>query len=127
MRTKDHGIQTSQLPNATTPHAVTPSLHTPPLSNSITPFWLKRLDRVKEEFRSTSWPATAEEGLYQVLALSGQGWAQLMSSLKVDNPKASARQIESAAHQLLWRWDDARSRMKTILKNRKTRRDNGME
>lgn len=91
------------------------------------PFWLKRLDRVKKQFQSTSWPATAEEGLRQVLALSGQGWAQLISSLKVESPKASARQIESAAHQLLRRWDKARTTMKENLKNRKTRRDTGME
>lgn len=91
------------------------------------PFWLKHLNLVKEEFRSTVWPATAEEGLCQVLALSGQGWRQLMSSLKAENPKASAHQIEDAAHQLLWRWDEARTTMRANLKNRKTRRDNGME
>ncbi|WP_168063627.1 hypothetical protein [Candidatus Manganitrophus noduliformans] len=50
-----------------------------------------------------------------------------MSSLKTENPKASAHQIEDAAHQLLWRWDEARTTMRANLKNRKTRRDNGME
>jgi|SRR5581483_6043300 len=91
------------------------------------PFWLKHLNLVKEEFRSTVWPATAEEGLYQVLALSGRGRRQLMSSLKAENPKASAHEIEEAAHQLLWRWDEARTTMRENLKNRKTRRDHGME
>jgi len=88
------------------------------LGQNFPPFWLSRLDLVKAEFRSTHWPATVEEGLYQVLALSDQGWAQLISSLKAENPGASAGQLENAAHRLLRRWDAARRALLSIRESR---------
>jgi hypothetical protein len=81
--------------------------------------WQRRLNIVKAQFRSTTWPSTAEEGLHQVLALSDHGWVQLISGLKAENPGASARQLEDAAHRLLRRWDDARQTLILSRKNQK--------
>jgi len=70
--------------------------------------WLKHLDLVKQEFLSTLWPRTAEEGMRQVLQLSARGWKQLIADLVLEHPKASPEELEHIAYRLVTEWADAR-------------------
>ncbi len=103
------GLQGTRGP--TRPGAVSRALDRPVQGRKkrSVPDWLQRLYLVKAEFRSARWPATEEDGMRQVLALSGEGWATMIAGLKAERPGASARELEDMAHRLLWRWDKARS------------------
>jgi hypothetical protein len=80
------------------------------------PYWLRNLDKVRAEFQSVRWPKSAEEGMRQVLALSEQGWTQLLAGLRAENPGASARKIEASAHRYLQRWESSKRELLFVRK-----------
>ncbi|RMH34851.1 MAG: hypothetical protein D6690_09840 [Nitrospirae bacterium] len=83
----------------------------PGFSKVSHPPWLKDITRIKAEMRSHIWPATAEDGIEEVLALSDQAWRQLRAQLKLHYPKATRCQLEQLAYQQVGQWEEARNRL----------------
>jgi hypothetical protein len=96
-------------------------------SPSMRRLWIKRLDHVKTELRSTRWPRSAEAGMRLVLELSNRGRQHLLASLKADHPRFSTHQIETKAYQLMQRWDQAKASLAARRTRQKGHGASGLE
>jgi hypothetical protein len=77
------------------------------------PLWAQRLHHNRQDpaLRTTSWPASPEEGLLQSLALSDLGHRQWLASLRHENPDKSAQEVEQLAYDSATRWQGVRNRL----------------
>jgi len=65
--------------------------------------WLRRLGQVKAELKGVRFPATAEEGFRQVLALSSTNLRILETQVRSERPGADRRQVRMEVRRLLAR------------------------
>jgi hypothetical protein len=73
------------------------------------PIWLRRLDLVRTELRTTRFPRTADEGFRAADALAADGWRMLREQVASGMRGARPETIDRATHVVLARMKQVRT------------------